>query len=221
MTAQIVRAQVPQVPGAPVVESRPPAGRPVAGANLPQLDLDFPGGNPRALIAAVQEALHKPLNVIIPADGNSVQIEPMKLTGVTVPDLFEAISAASHRMVTVNGNNWNTEYTFRNHGTMENPIWVFDAGRPAPDQNICRFYQLGQELKTYSIEDITTAVQIGWKMLGVKDIPLLRFHSETKLLIAVGPPALLQTIDSVLSELRKAPQDSEPRKNKEIGPTAK
>jgi hypothetical protein len=43
-------------------------------------------------------------------------------------------------------------------------------------------------------------------MLGVKSPPQLKFHPETKLLIAVGPNEELATIDAVLKELRTAPQ---------------
>jgi hypothetical protein len=52
-----------------------------------------------------------------------------------------------------------------------------------------------------TVDDITTAIQTGWKMLGYSPTPELSFHKETKLLIAVGDPNQLETIDRVLSAL--------------------
>ena len=55
------------------------------------------------------------------------------------------------------------------------------------------------------MDDITTAIQTGWKMLGDKDTPTISFHKDTKLLIAVGEPGKLETIDAVLRALQPAP----------------
>jgi len=87
------------------------------------------------------------------------------------------------------------------------------VSQPPPPQQFCRFYQLGPYLQDYSIQDITTAIQTGWKLLGVKSSPQLKFHPETKLLIAVGPPEQLATIDTVLSQLRKTPKDVPAKKD--------
>ena len=43
---------------------------------------------------------------------------------------------------------------------------------------------------------ITTAMETGWKMLGDKDTPTINYHKDTKLLIAVGEPNRLETIDA-------------------------
>jgi hypothetical protein len=67
----------------------------------------------------------------------------------------------------------------------------------------CRFYQLAPYLETYKVEDITTAIQTGWKMLGESNPPTISFHKDTKLLIAVGEESKLQLIDSVLQQLAK------------------
>jgi hypothetical protein len=51
--------------------------------------------------------------------------------------------------------------------------------RPAPEG----------EKRRQMFEDITTAIQTGWAMLGVKPAPRLKSHQETKLLIADSRPA--------------------------------
>jgi len=68
---------------------------------------------------------------------------------------------------------------------------------------VCRFYQLTPYLETYKVEDIMTAIQIGWKMLGETNPPTISFHKDTMLLIAVGEHNKLQMIDSVLEQLGK------------------
>ena len=53
-----------------------------------------------------------------------------------------------------------------------------------------------------SVDDITTAIETGWKMLGETSPPTISFHKDTKLLIAVGDPSKLETIDAVLKALQ-------------------
>ena len=65
-----------------------------------------------------------------------------------------------------------------------------------------RFFQLGPYLENYKVEDITTAIETGWKMLGGGPAPAMSFHKDTTLLIARGEPEKLMLIDSVLQELR-------------------
>ncbi len=68
-------------------------------------------------------------------------------------------------------------------------------------QKTCQFYNLEPFLKTYSVEDITTAIQTGWKLLGEENIPTLNFHKDTKLLIAVGQAEKVALIAQVLQQL--------------------
>ena len=71
-----------------------------------------------------------------------------------------------------------------------------------PLQKVCQFYSLSPYLdRGFTVDDITTAIQIGWKMAGVTPTPELNYHKETKLLIAFGEPNKLKTIDNVLQTL--------------------
>jgi hypothetical protein len=200
-----------------------PRGTPVSQAaetypSAAVFDLNFPGGGPKALAAAIQEASGKPLNVIIQKEYEDVEIPPMKFTRVTVPALFEALRYSSqHTIHAPNGmpnGNFVSSYGFVSRKPDENAVWWFSCERPPKPEEAkkyCQFYQLDELLISYSIEDITTAIQTGWKMLGVSPTPELKFHSETKLLIAVGQAEHLQTITSVLNALRRGPTDTRPR----------
>lgn len=174
-----------------------------------QFDLDFSGGNPKEFVAAIEKAMHKPLNAIVPDDCNDVQIPPLKMSNVTVKELFKALQMVSRRVVTIPyGNGYSqaeTNYGFATQGNGDNTVWYFQVQKPTelpPIKDICRFYQLEPLLEKNKIEDITTAIQSGWEMLHVTKVPQLKFHPETKLLIAVGSEENLKIIESVLEQLR-------------------
>jgi hypothetical protein len=194
---------------------------------LPTFDLDFPGGTPADLVAAIQKASGKPLNAIIPDRYAQEHLPAMKMKEVNTAKLFEALLSSSREKVPIITDIYRDgrspsftyetrSYGFRTQGTpREDSIWYFqvdetktppflEESEPGPT-NICRFYQLERYLQMdYKVEDITTAITTGWKMLGVKPVPTLSFHKETQLLIAVGPSDSLKLVDQLLSQLTTA-----------------
>jgi hypothetical protein len=180
-----------------------------AQPKLQKFDLNFQGGNPEALVAAIEKATGKPLNAIVPNEERNVQIPPMKLTNVTVPDLFEALKMASTKRVYGFNSITESAYGFETKGQGADAVWCFRSYKPRepqPESDVCRFFQLAPYLENFTIEDITTAVQTGWELLGIKPTPRLKFHPETKLLIAVGQPEQIGTIEAVLAQLRNPTQ---------------
>jgi hypothetical protein len=195
-----------------VDRANPPANQPT----LTKFNLDFPGGTPAELVKAIENATGKPLNAIIPTEDADIQLPPLKMNDVVTPQLFAALEAASRKTVAVQnqmfGNSYSqvtTDYGFK---TSDNPItdtsiWYFHAEKPTlppvvSNERICRFYQLASYLdRGFTVDDVTTAVQTGWKMAGVNPPPELNYHKETKLLIAYGQPDDLNIIQSVLQSL--------------------
>lgn len=197
----------------------------ISSRELTRFDLNFPGGAPLELVQAIEKASQKPLNVIIPEEYQNqyfnFQIPALKMRAVTMPELFKAITLSSSKTVAlatgtfISGRSESTQYQIgkESYGFMtddspprENSIWVFYRSGPAapPAHKAkwdCRFYQLAPYLETYKVEDITTAIETGWKMLGTEPLPKVSFHKDTKLLIAVGEPEQLEMIDSVLQQL--------------------
>jgi hypothetical protein len=234
-----------QIPGGLPRPGNPAQSGQTPKSELTRFDLDFAGGTPAALVEAIEHAEGRPLNAIIPEDCAKVPIPALKMSGVTVPELFEALMRASMKSVNyvtgtyfggINGQassqyqSMQTSYGFRTEGQItDNSVWYFFHNAPPvpPTQpgserpyRICRFFQLAPYLETYKIDDITTAIQTGWRMLddqqpkgigngsfggGVNaiagDAQKLTFHKDTKLLIAVGEPEKLKLIDSVLEQL--------------------
>jgi hypothetical protein len=200
---------------------RPQSSQPTEPA--PKFDLDFPGGTPQQLVAAVEKATGQPLNAIIPEQDKDVMLPALKMRQVTVEDLFVAMEQASRRTETYvtgtyysGGGEPRSQYSqaetssgFRKVGG----VWIFSNKKinPPPDQVLVktRFYQLEPYLSGNTVEDITTAIQTAWKMMAEnKSAPKrnsateLKFHKETGLLIAVGDATQVQMIDEVLSALR-------------------
>jgi hypothetical protein len=197
---------------------------PEPGAAMTRFNLDFPGGTPRQLVAAIQKATGKPLNAIVPDEFADTKLPPLKMNNVDAAQLFRALEQASLKIETYgNGpQTIRTSYGFRTQGgatLSDDTIWSFSAEKPPPPSmqrpKICRFYSLASELERgQTVDDITTAIQTGWKMLGDENPPKISFHKDTKLLIAVGEPDKLEIIDAVLNSLKPPPTAKLPEKPK-------
>jgi hypothetical protein len=186
----------------------PPSERPPE--SLTKFDLDFKGGSPKDLVAAIQKAMGKPLNALVPDEFANVTLPEFKMKNVNAPQLFQALERASRRTeyVQMGGTSslYSSGFGFRANSDKitDDTIWYFYLEKPhtPPQYKDCRFYSLARYLDSgISVDDITTAIKTGAKMLGDADEPSMSFHKDTKLLIAVGEPAKLQIIDSVLRAL--------------------
>jgi hypothetical protein len=225
----------PQPTPPPNPRFRPPELGPVGvdSSQLTKFNLQFQGGTPKDLVAAIEKASERPLNVVIPEEYENERIPPLRMTQVTVAELFRAMELASfktepYRTSTYYGASGRPSYSYQQMTTSisfqtspgelsDNSIWFFRGRAKVPDLSgwdaepvparTSRFYALAPYLEQgFKVEDITTAIQTGWRMLGEKEIPNISFHKETQLLIAVGEPDKLETVDSVLKALRPASQ---------------
>jgi len=185
--------------------------------SLPKFDLDFAGGTPKDLVRAIERVTDKPLNVIIPDDCNDLKIPAFAVKNVTVAQLFETLKQVSKKteryMLERPDNNWGFEertsmYGFNTVGTPdENSIWYFyKEGEPGGYEIIsatfCRFYQLSPYLDAgYKVDDITTAVETAWKMLGATNLPTMSYHKDTKVLIVTGEAFKVFLVGDVLKQL--------------------
>lgn len=194
-------------PGNPPVDTGValPGGEP---AKLLKFSIDFPGGTPKQLVTAMEKAIGRPINAIILEEHANAQIPPLKMNNVDVPQLFLALQTASSKTMSFGQQSWRTTYGFRTQGNVsEDTIWTFYVDKPAspPLQVACRFYPLsGYLTRGVSVDDITTAIQTAWRMMGDSETPNISYHKDTKLLIAVGESSKLEIIDSALQALEMA-----------------
>jgi hypothetical protein len=205
---------------------------------LTRFSLDFPGGTPKELVAAIQKATGKPLNAIVPDEYGDIRIPALKMSNVNVGNLFQALEQASRKTqayeTTIGANQFagsglrsiqqvTTSYGFQpGPGPLtDDTIWYFRAEKPpmptlssTAEAKAVRFYSLDPYLRNTSgfverhltVDDITTAIETAWKMLGETSPPKISFHKDTNLLIAVGEPNKLETIDAVLKALAPQPE---------------
>jgi len=211
-------------PGTPIPQVQPfnPGFRgpgQTASPSLPKFDLDFAGGSPKDLVTAIQKSMGKPVNAIVPEELASTKLPALKMKNVDVQQLFMALEAAGRKSELIDtgrgSQTANTAYGFRsgpNSTFTEDVIWYFYVEKPLfppvpPPPKVCRFYSLASYLEQgTTVDDITTAIKTGAKMLGEGKEPEISFHKDTKLLIAVGEPSKLEIIDSVLRALEPAPR---------------
>src|SRR5216117_765601 len=69
-------------------------------SKLTRFDLNFPGGTPKELVEAIEKSSGKPLNAIIPDELAKMRLPALKMNGVTAPQLFDALSAATSKTET-------------------------------------------------------------------------------------------------------------------------
>lgn len=212
----------PAMPGMPPgAATAPPQA---AAPRLTRFNLDFPGGTPKELVAAIQKATGKPLNVIVPDQLAITRLPALKMNNVHVDELFRALAAVSTESSPNFTGGYNSDGTpqygwvttsssFSTEGQpTDDSIWRFVVNPPVTPTSspqlpkaVCRFYSLAPYLERgLTVDDITTAIETGWEMLGDSPKPRINFHKETKLLIAVGEASKLETIDAVLKALAPA-----------------
>src|SRR5947208_7400417 len=90
-----------QKPKSTATSTQSPAGE--SESKRIKFNLDFPGGTPAELVAAIQKASRRPLNAVIPVELANTQLPPLKMEGIDVPHLFSALTLGSHRQVFKNG----------------------------------------------------------------------------------------------------------------------
>jgi hypothetical protein len=194
----------------PTVSATPPSVPAQPQVRLVKFNLDFPGGTPAELVAAIEKASVRPLNAIVPVEHAARRLPPLKMTNVNVAELFQALQNASYtRVAQQSGNSYQVNqilYGFRTVGNRppadDDTIWSFYVEGDTIFPKVTRFYLLTPYLDAgLTVADITTAIQTGWRMRGDAVTPTLNFHKETKLLIAVGDYAGMDVISDVLKAL--------------------
>jgi hypothetical protein len=196
------------------------AQTPVASSDFPAFDLEFDGGTVKEFLEQLATACPEPVNVILRSELEDAEIPAMRLRGVTVPAVFEAIAAASRKDYTVSApsglRNWTYSHGFRtsDRNPSSESVWVFFREEPPADAPMpsskerpeVRVLNLGSYLDGRTVEDITTAIRVACEMLGNMEPPGLTYHKETRLLFVRGWPEQLMLVDEVLKQLASAPR---------------
>jgi hypothetical protein len=176
-----------------------------------RFSLDFPGGTPRELVGYIEKSMGRTINAIIPEEHADVRLPALRMQNVTLGALFQGLHEASlsRRAHALDGKviYRDDQMGFRSASTHleDDAVWFFVRSNfTEVTPRICRFYPLNEYLAGgLTVDDITTAIQTAWKMLGEGETPTLSFHKETKVLIAVGNQSKLDTINEALRSLEE------------------
>lgn len=201
------------------------AGAPGAAESSKRFNLTFNGGTPAEFIEAINDQGDLNVNVIIRREDANERLPPLEVRDVTVPQVFEAVSMANSKPISIvvgyrmtggvpqaMTQQFVTEQVFRtgDRRPSESSIWYFYVNRPPeiPKEKLAiptnvQIYQLVYLLDNYSIGDITTAIKTAWELMESPITPEIMYHEETKLLVARGLESHFQIIDTIIVQLER------------------
>jgi hypothetical protein len=168
-----------------------------AQKETPPFSIDFPGGTADALVQEVGKQSGSRPNVIIPEQMEKVLLPRFKLQNVSMAQIFEAMNL----IIDERGMQ---HFRWMNEGPKTDPhtVWILSRIPLRPPAETCQVWSVGHLLEAYPLEEINTAIRATWQMLGQPSNAALKFHPETKLLIARGNEQELKLAQEVLKELQ-------------------
>lgn len=169
---------------------------PGPGGERPWFNLDFKGGTPQELVQAMRAAFEKTwteppaINIIVPDNLANREVPAIQLRKVDAGAVFEVLNG----MWRADGLQW---------VRAGDNVWVLHG---VSDRRKTRAFYVGDLLKKFKINDITTAVKTTWEFggAGKASKPDLKYHQETNMLIALAEKEQLDTVTEVLAQLRMA-----------------
>jgi len=166
---------------------------------LTTFSIDFPGGTPEELVQRIAKESGTKPNVIIPDHAANVQLPKFKLENVNTPQVFEALNMVGDEKGAPQLR-WNSQGT---QGS-PNPVWILYKMPARQTAETCQVTFIGNLLESFQLDDINAAIRTAWEMVGQPSSASLKFHKETKLLIAKGNDQELKLVQEVLKSLELA-----------------
>lgn len=169
------------------------------GANIdPTINVDFEGGSISDLFQQIQKNNDAPTNIIMSDEAGCLYLPAMSLRSVTMSDLIAALQSLGdiegRRIVA--------------HPASKNIITISVVPMGPKQPRMSQVFNLGEITKTHSIDDIVTSIKTAWQMMSTNVTAELKYHAETKLLIAVGTVHELETVRDIFVELQRADDTS-------------
>lgn len=175
------------------------------------LNIDFHGGFLEELLQTIEEQNGLTVNVIASVEARVQEIPSLKLQNVQIGALMMALENLGGFKVMSGGPNIYTVIT------SPKPLRTTSRqsqSRPFVTIHNIRSLVAGENKNLlFSVDDIVTAVSIGWDMIpGGTNAPSLKFHEETKLLIVRGNQYELRIAEDVLGKLNDSQKRRELQK---------
>jgi hypothetical protein len=220
-------ARTPLIRESPRVDVQLADERTAQASEDPRFDLNFEGGSVEEFLRVLDDAVGRPINVILNPELKETPIPPMRLRQITVPQLFEAVATSSGKEFFRRSRGpgmappmlERVQYSHGFRASERSPstdsIWVFyrqnppeemaATESPAVPAREVRVINLTPVLEGRSVEDITTAIRTATDMVEGVAPMALTFHKETQLLISRGTSAQLEVLERVLAEIASSP----------------
>jgi len=162
---------------------------------LRKISVNFAGGPLIDLIRQVEKENGIVTNIVVSNEAARIPLPPIALQNVSLENLCLALQNLDRI------DHWQLQ-VIRTRGTMTISARNMIRG---PDQLIrVNVYDVRALLEHCRVEDLVTAIQTSWAMASEEHEARLKYHEETRLLIAQGRPEDLATVENVLGELSKS-----------------
>lgn len=178
-----------------LAEEAPAEAKPPVEALDIAFDLDFEGGRLDSLLAAMERAIGARPNVIIDNKSRSATVPEFRLRDVDTVAVLKALEPFLHPQ--------GVDVDIERQGT----DIVVISQRPRRSmtgmviERVVRPFDLSTYLGHYSIDDIVTTIETSWELQGEKDKATLRYHEETRILLAAGSHDQLAAVAEILKVL--------------------
>ena len=177
-------------------------------ADAPHLiSLKFPGGTAVAYINAIRKAAGE-LNVVVAHEAGEIRMPPVSLNRVTPAAALDLLDDRSHRE-----HDRRVELKVRvmpTYDVAEQPTYQIMAHVSGRPRTIGAHVWTIAEILTDDItaEGVLSAVEMALEIVGSDTKLDIRFHEDTRLIIARGDQAQLEAIEEVIVRLNDAREES-------------
>jgi hypothetical protein len=182
------------------------------------LNVDFPGGPMTALLAAINKD-GGGFNVVGEKSDLAIELPALSLRNADAASLANALGGLlQQRGYFLGGSGRNLPG--------QNPVFVLRklALHEIDQRNVGEFqsFQLAPYLDLQSVDDIVSAIRAAWELDPSNKPEQLRikFHPSTGILLVSGPRMGIHTVQTVLGQLRRAPDQNQKPNQKSAQPVA-
>ena len=139
-------------------------------------------------------------NVIIPAYVADVEIPKFTFHSVNTSQVFDALNIVSDER-----GGPTLRWLAEGKPSDPNRIWSLAKAPSRSKPETCQVTFIGELLDAFQLDDINAAIRTAWDMLGKPSTASLKFHKETRLLIAKGMEEELKLQFEVLNRSNTRP----------------
>lgn len=178
-------------------------------SGVSRYDLEFPGGTPAQLVAAIRKASEGPCNLVIASNVAELSLPPLSLNSTTTTELLIALAQMFSQtgMVTLSPGGSNVN---------ETTVWILYRNSRVS----CRVTNIEFLLAAYTVDEITNALTTAWKLQG-REQPKYVYDKASGLLMVTGDDRQLELMNEVLVQMNEGVKKRARDKSASVPPAMK